>query len=61
LTEALPPDGRLESSYDATAKEAEMSKPQRVLITIAVVGASLVPSASAMAAINHNETLVRDA
>jgi hypothetical protein len=42
-------------------KEAEMSKPQRVLIMLAVVGASLVPSASAMAAINHNETLLLDA
>jgi hypothetical protein len=39
-----------------------MLKNQRFILTVVVVGASFVPAANAMAfAVNHNETLLRDA
>ena len=40
-----------------------MFKPQRFILTVVVVGASFVPAANAMAlaASNHNETLLLDA
>jgi hypothetical protein len=44
-------------------KEAEMSRYRRILIGLAVVGASFIPSAAASAGFvlaNHNETLLSD-
>jgi hypothetical protein len=42
-------------------KEAEMSRYRRILIGLAVVGASFIPSAAASAlGGNHNETLLLD-
>ena len=38
-----------------------MLKNQRFILTIVVVSASFVPAANAMAALNHNETLLLDA
>jgi hypothetical protein len=38
-----------------------MPKYQRFVLTVIVVGASFVPAANAMAALNHNETLLPDA
>jgi hypothetical protein len=42
-------------------KEASMPKYQRFVLTVIVVGGSLAPAANAMAALNHNETLLPDA
>jgi len=44
-------------------REATMFKHQRFILTVVVVGASFVPATNAMAlaASNHNETLLLDA
>jgi hypothetical protein len=34
---------------------------QRFVLTVIVIGTSFVPAAHAMAAVNHNETLLLDA
>ena len=41
-------------------KEADMSKHKRLIVTLVVLGASFVPAASAMAGMNHSETLLLD-
>jgi hypothetical protein len=41
-------------------EEADMFKHKRLIVTLMVVGASFVPTASAMAGMNHSETLLLD-
>jgi hypothetical protein len=42
-------------------KEVTMFTNRRLTLTLVVVSASFVPAANAMAAMNHNETLLPDA